>query len=78
MTFTHSCSFFPCIIVNNISIPLTPVSPQEPFSPSAEAIEAWYLAYYGTANLFDLDPEILATSIEELAQWWTKYEVRGG
>ncbi len=70
MAFNQAPTLYPSILVNNICIPVKPRSPQEQFIPSSETKLAWYQAYYGTSNLWELDTDILITSIEKLATWW--------
>ncbi len=72
MALTQASFTVPHVIINNIPIPVKPLSPQESFLPSPETIKAWYLAYYGTSDLFELEPKIAGASLEKLAQWWVK------
>ncbi|HAC65471.1 MAG TPA: hypothetical protein DCF68_18550 [Cyanothece sp. UBA12306] len=72
MALTQTSFTCPYITINNIQIPLKPFSPEESFLPSSETIQAWYLAYYGTSNLLELEPKIAATSLEKLARWWVE------
>ncbi|MEM8780991.1 MAG: hypothetical protein AAGF26_19465 [Cyanobacteria bacterium P01_G01_bin.49] len=72
MVFHQVFYSFPTVTINDISIPLKPLSPDDKFLPSLETRYAWYLACYGTANLFELDSDELILSIEKLANWWVK------
>ncbi len=72
MVRTQASYAVPYVIINDISIPLKPLSPQDSLLPSPTTIKAWYLAHYGTSDLFELDPKIAATSLEKLAQWWVE------
>ena len=78
MAFNQASHSVPTVTVNNISIPLKPLSPHDKFLPSLETRYAWYLAYYGTSNLFDLDSELVIHSIEQLATWWVKVKSSDG